>query len=523
MDTARDLACAELWQASLERSLARRGKPTRSSLELFHLQPERDLSRVELLRESMMYSQLRRSAVSRRPSMALPGAGGISALALLAATTLPGLLSGRTGSARTARITYRADEHGAQPPRTRVASTATASAETAGAATASAVARTATLPGIVTRADAGAASATAHTAEPGAGAPAVHASRPAPAHPSHAAIATAHIAAAAGVTGGASTEASTASGGAAPAAEHSVAAAGTPTAPAVHSTPAAHRTHTAHSTPAAHRTHTAHSTPAAHPKPSVHRARAAHRGASTVHTAPAHRVAPTVHRLSRSLPHAPASPEATTHVHTGGGAIEEATKVGRSRSKSTPTQPAAHPKPVVHPHPVATAQPAPKPAPAPAVAPGHYVNPLAGANVTRERIDQGVDYSGSGPLGAIGDGKITYVGTSGTGWPGAFIEYQLTGGSDAGKHVYYAEGVSPAAGLHVGETVKAGQKIAEIIAGSSSGIEIGWGSGVGTQPLAQALGEWSGGDDANSVPSAAGKDFSALIAELGGPPGKVEG
>ena len=514
MDTARDLACAELWQASLERSLARRGKPTRSSLELFHLQPERDLSRVELLRESMMYSQLRRSAVSRRPSMALPGAGGISALALLAATTLPGLLSGRTGSARTARITYRADEPGAQPPRTRVASTATAataSAETAGAATASAVARTATLPGIVTRADAGAASATAHTAEPGAGAPAVHASRPAPAHPSHAAIATAHIAAAAGVTGGASTEASTASGGAAPAAEHSVAAAGTPTAPAVHSTPAAHRTHTAHSTPAAH------------PKPSVHRARAAHRGASTVHTAPAHRVAPTVHRLSRSLPHAPASPEATTHVHTGGGAIEEATKVGRSRSKSTPTQPAAHPKPVVHPHPVATAQPAPKPAPAPAVAPGHYVNPLAGANVTRERIDQGVDYSGSGPLGAIGDGKITYVGTSGTGWPGAFIEYQLTGGSDAGKHVYYAEGVSPAAGLHVGETVKAGQKIAEIIAGSSSGIEIGWGSGVGTQPLAQALGEWSGGDDANSVPSAAGKDFSALIAELGGPPGKVEG
>jgi hypothetical protein len=538
VDTARDLACAELWQASLERSLARRGKPTRSSLELFHLQPERDLSRVELLRESMMYSQLRRSAVSRRPSMALPGAGGISALALLAATTLPGLLSGRTGSARTARITYRADERGAQPPRTRVASTATAataSAETAGAATASAVARTATLPGIVTRADAGAASATAHTAKPGARAPAVHASRPAPADPSHAAIATAHIAAAAGVTGGASTEASTASGGAAPAAQHSVAAAGTPTASAVHSTPATHHTHTAHSTPATHHTHTAHSTPAthhthtahstpaAHPKPSVHRARAAHRRASTVHTAPAHRVAPTVHRLSTSLPHAPASPKATTHVHTGGGAIEEATKVARSRSKSTPTQPAAHPKPVVHPHPVATAQPAPKPAPAPAVAPGHYVNPLAGANVTPERIDQGVDYSGSGPLGAIGDGKITYVGTSGTGWPGAFIEYQLTGGSDAGKHVYYAEGVSPAAGLHVGETVKAGQKIAEIIAGSSSGIEIGWGSGVGTQPLAQALGEWSGGDDANSVPSAAGKDFSALIAELGGPPGKVEG
>ena len=68
MDTAaRDLACPDLWQQSLERSLARRGRPTRSSLELFHLQPERDLSRSDLLRESLQYSQLRRSAAARRP------------------------------------------------------------------------------------------------------------------------------------------------------------------------------------------------------------------------------------------------------------------------------------------------------------------------------------------------------------------------------------------------------------------------------------------------------------------------
>jgi hypothetical protein len=147
------------------------------------------------------------------------------------------------------------------------------------------------------------------------------------------------------------------------------------------------------------------------------------------------------------------------------------------------------------------------------------VNPLAGASVTPERIDQGVDYSGSGTLGAIGDGRVTYVGTSGTGWPGAFIEYQLSGGSDAGKYVYYAENVSPAAGLHVGETVRAGQPIAQI----NGGIEIGWGSGLGTQPLAQAVGQWSNGSDASNVASPAGKDFSALIAQLGGPPGKVEG
>ena len=64
---------------------------------------------------------------------------------------------------------------------------------------------------------------------------------------------------------------------------------------------------------------------------------------------------------------------------------------------------------------------------------------------------------------------------------------------------------------------------AAIIAGDSSGIEIGWGAGVGTESYAMQQGQWHGGDDADSVPSPAGKDFSALIAELGGPPGKIEG
>jgi hypothetical protein len=157
------------------------------------------------------------------------------------------------------------------------------------------------------------------------------------------------------------------------------------------------------------------------------------------------------------------------------------------------------------------------------VAAGQYVNPLADAKVTPERIDQGVDYAGSGPLRALGDGKVTYVGTSGTGWPGAFIEYQLTDGSEAGRYVYYAEGINPAPGLHVGQTIRAGQPIAQIIAGDSGGIEIGWGAGIGTETYAMQHGQWHGGDDSGSVPSPAGKDFSALIAELGGPPGKIEG
>ena len=59
-----------------------------------------------------------------------------------------------------------------------------------------------------------------------------------------------------------------------------------------------------------------------------------------------------------------------------------------------------------------------------------------------ERIDQGVDYAGSGRLSAIGAGRITHLAASETGWPGAFIESRLSSGPDEGCYVYYAEGVT---------------------------------------------------------------------------------
>jgi murein DD-endopeptidase MepM/ murein hydrolase activator NlpD len=155
--------------------------------------------------------------------------------------------------------------------------------------------------------------------------------------------------------------------------------------------------------------------------------------------------------------------------------------------------------------------------------PTHYVNPLARARVKPERIDQGVDYAGSGTLAAIGAGKITYVATSGAGWPGAFIEYRLLDGAYAGCFVYYAEGVNPAAGLRVGQRVNAGQPIASIISGWATGIELGWGAGISTVTYAAKTHQWSATSDENSKPSAAGKSFSALISSLGGPPGKDEG
>jgi hypothetical protein len=153
------------------------------------------------------------------------------------------------------------------------------------------------------------------------------------------------------------------------------------------------------------------------------------------------------------------------------------------------------------------------------VSTGGYVNPFARASVSPERIDQGVDYGGSGPLEALGDGRVTYVGTSGTGWPGAFIEWRLSDGPDAGRYVYYAEGIVPAQGLHVGQRIRAGQ----VIATMTSGIEVGWGAGIGTESYAMQQGQWQSGMDSGNVATPAGKDFSALIAALGGPPGKVEG
>ena len=152
-----------------------------------------------------------------------------------------------------------------------------------------------------------------------------------------------------------------------------------------------------------------------------------------------------------------------------------------------------------------------------------YVNPLAGAAVTPKRIDQGVDYTGSGTLTAIGAATVTSIAMSDTGWPGAFIEYQLRGGPESGCFVFYAEGVTPAEGLYVGETIRAGHAVAAINPDDSSGIEIGWGAGDGTKTYAAKMGEWSPIAEQDNIATAAGKSFSSLIASLGGPPGKVEG
>jgi peptidoglycan hydrolase-like protein with peptidoglycan-binding domain len=93
MELARDLGSADVWAESLERSLARRGRPRRASLELGRLSPERDLANSDTVNESVVYWRTRR-AKSAGTTFSAPAIGGASVLALLAATTLPSLAAG---------------------------------------------------------------------------------------------------------------------------------------------------------------------------------------------------------------------------------------------------------------------------------------------------------------------------------------------------------------------------------------------------------------------------------------------
>jgi LysM repeat protein len=147
---------------------------------------------------------------------------------------------------------------------------------------------------------------------------------------------------------------------------------------------------------------------------------------------------------------------------------------------------------------------------------GYYVNPLSKvANLRPERIDQGADFSGSGPVLAIGNAVITE--TNGGGWPGGpFMSYRLTSGPFAGRYVYVAENITPT--VSVGQTVRAGQQIAVMFDGGS-GIETGWAATGGFQPLSQtaAAGSISGSNLPPDGGTAVAKDFDTFLHSLGVP------
>jgi murein DD-endopeptidase MepM/ murein hydrolase activator NlpD len=144
--------------------------------------------------------------------------------------------------------------------------------------------------------------------------------------------------------------------------------------------------------------------------------------------------------------------------------------------------------------------------------PGSYADPLRGISaLSPERIDQGVDYSGYGPIYAVGDGVV--LSTVNGGWPGGtFIAYRLSDGPASGLVVYAAEDIDPL--VTVGQSVSPGTVLGTMYEGPD-GIETGWAdpSGDGTTMAADA-GQFSG---ANST--AFGSNFSQLLASLGAPGG----
>ena len=149
-----------------------------------------------------------------------------------------------------------------------------------------------------------------------------------------------------------------------------------------------------------------------------------------------------------------------------------------------------------------------------------YVNPLAQiTNLQPKRIDQGVDYSGAGPLLAISSGTIRM--TSEAGWPGgAFIALQLDSGLFAGQVVYYAENITPA--VRIGQHVNAGDVVGTLH-DAFPNLEIGWGGGGragGT--LGDTLARANGGA-VEGVSSAVGVNFNQLLMLLGAPSGIQQG
>jgi murein DD-endopeptidase MepM/ murein hydrolase activator NlpD len=110
-----------------------------------------------------------------------------------------------------------------------------------------------------------------------------------------------------------------------------------------------------------------------------------------------------------------------------------------------------------------------------------YVNPFAlSTNLVTGRVDQGVDFTGTGSIVAIGNAIV--LGTGAPGWPeGGGVLYQLLDGPLKGEVIFVYEGVD--ATVQPGQRVKAGEQIAAFRPGGS--IEIGFSDTAGV-PLSHA-------------------------------------
>jgi hypothetical protein len=159
-----------------------------------------------------------------------------------------------------------------------------------------------------------------------------------------------------------------------------------------------------------------------------------------------------------------------------------------------------------------------------------YTNPLkAVGGLESGRIDMGVDYAGSGPVLALGDGEVTLASDHDSGppscygktcWPvGGIVVYRLTDGPFAGKYIYVAENIT--ADVSAGQTVGTGDQIATMH-NAYPDMETGWASGNGPEALAIADGHQCPCGDPGNWSTIEGRNFSRLLVALGAPSGYLQ-
>jgi murein DD-endopeptidase MepM/ murein hydrolase activator NlpD len=144
-----------------------------------------------------------------------------------------------------------------------------------------------------------------------------------------------------------------------------------------------------------------------------------------------------------------------------------------------------------------------------------YLNPLREVSgLVPERVDMGVDFSGSGPVYAIGAGVVTEAQGDNGGWPGGgWITYELTDGPAVGEVVYFAEDVTPS--VEVGQKVTPETVIGHMYEGSD-GIETGWAM-LDSASSESEMPEAGGIGGPGPFPTAIGMNFEYLLQALGVP------
>jgi len=146
---------------------------------------------------------------------------------------------------------------------------------------------------------------------------------------------------------------------------------------------------------------------------------------------------------------------------------------------------------------------------------GVYRDPLRGVSgLVPERIDDGVDFAGLGPVYALGDAVVTNATGTNFGWPGGgWITYRLTSGPGAGLMVYVAEDIIPA--VVVGQRVSSSTVVGTMFDGGD-GIETGWAQPTGLSAESE-LPQAGGIGGTGPFPTRIGMNFDELLQTLGVP------